>query len=1017
MRKFRFLIATTLTVCCCWGGTQLDTQAQSLAMTRHLPDTPKNVQNEVEETVTGRVIDSSTGEGLPGVNVVEKGTSNGTITDVSGLYNLVVGDGATLVFSSVGYLTQEVAVSNRAVVDLTLTEDVKALEEVVVVGYGTKTKRELTGAISSIGSEAISEQTVTGIDQAMAGRLAGVQIVQNSATPGGGTSVRIRGVGTPGVNEPLYVIDGVPVFPDNSRKVNGGGAGNVLNTINPGDVASIEVLKDAASAAIYGARAANGVVLITTKKGEEGRPQLGLDYYYGIQSFEKRFDVLDANEYQAFLTTRGEPFNPSSANTDWLDEITQTASIQNASLSLSGGGPSTNYYTSVGYFKQDGIVKGTDYERFTGRFNIRSQINEKLKIGTNLSVTRSMQSRRGGSQAFESPLQVALYFPPTVPAKENAETYSDVLEYVPSFFGDRPNPLANVEVGYDRVANFKMLGNIYGEYELLKGLVYRLNLGIDYDNSINDQYFPGWVFGTQQRQSNQPNVSKYLANELIWLVENTLNYKASFNDVHHVGVLVGATQQESRFETLLGARRNAVSKNPMLTSLTSSPSALQSSSGAFDEWSLASFLGRFDYNYKGKYLFSASIRRDGSSRFAAGNQWGTFPSLSAGWIVSDESFFNINFISSLKIRGSWGQLGNQEIAPFQYLSTLENTTYVLNNQAVTGVVANSVPNPGITWETSEQRNIGLDAALLENKLTFSIDYFDKLTEGILLQNQISSVYGYTQSGSVITPTINAGVVANRGLEFVVGYQNSDHKFRWSIDANASTLKNEVVSLGSNAPILTTNFNGQFVTITDVGTQVGAFQGKVVEGVDEDGHFIFEKEENGEDLQTIIGNPIPNLTYGLNVAANYKGFDFSMSFQGVSGNDIYSAFLFYAGNFSYSTYNPIRSIYYQAGVTAPAVDVATGGDYASSDWYVYSGSYLRLRSLQIGYTLPTLLLERLKLKKVRVYLSGQNLITFDSYDVGLNPEVGAFNQNNSGAGVDYGTYPVARVIATGLNISF
>lgn len=977
---------------------------------------PVTMVEKKELTVSGTVTDQS-GAVLPGVSILLKGTTRGLVSDNEGKYAITVPDGkGTLVFAFVGYVKKEVAIQNRTVINVVMTIESLGLDEVVAIGYGTKKKREITGAMASVNAKAVNEQTITGFDQALAGRVSGVQVIQNSSTPGGGTSIRIRGVSTPGANEPLYVIDGVPVFPSDAG--NGGGALNVLNFINPSDIESMEILKDAASAAIYGSRAANGVVIVTTKKGKDGKPKFSMDYYYGAQSFEKRVEMLNAEEYKAFLSARKTPFNNSPYDTNWLDEITGSAPMHNANISVSGGNPSSNYYSSVGYLSQDGIVKNSNYERFTGRFNSNSIISGKFRIGTNFSVARDKQLRRGENDFFGSSVGLALYAPPIVPVRESGGQYGDPLEYVPSFTASRPNPVASVEVGTGFRKNLKLLGNVFGEFEPIKNLVYKLNLGADYQSSSNDNYFPGYVFGKAGRVVNTPGVSRGANSSLIWLMENTINYKFTLANDHNFNMLAGATQQAARLETLFGAKNNFVSKDPALITIDSSPATLQSVSGGVNQWSIASFLGRFDYNYKGRYLFSATVRRDGSSRFAPGNQWGTFPSLSAGWVITDEPFFRSELISDLKLRASWGRLGNQEINPFQYLSTLGNTQYILNGVSVAGVFPNSVANRDISWETSEQKDLGVDVSLLKNRITFTADYFDKRTTGILLSNPISTVFGYTDSdGGSITPTSNTGVISNKGFEFALNVRNSEHKLKWSFDLNASTLKNEVLSLGGGAPIINSMNSGLFSTRTDVGSQIGSFYGKVQTGIGADGHMQFEKDANGNDLQTIIGNPIPSLTYGASVNLDYKNFDFSMSLQGVSGNDIFATTLFQIGNSSYSANNQIKRIYDGAGTTAPGLAVANGSDYAASSWYVYNGSFLRLRSVQLGYNLDLAVIRKWGISKCRVYLSGQNLLTFDNYKVGLNPEVGAFNQNNTAAGVDQGTYPAARIITSGVSVTF
>jgi TonB-linked SusC/RagA family outer membrane protein len=978
-------------------------------------------EKNTPKVISGRIVNGN-GEGIPGVNIIVKGTMNGTISDESGAYSISIKDiNSMLVFKFIGFLSQEIAVENQETINVKLIEDIKGLEQVVVIGYGTKSKKEITGAMSSIDSKEIAKLIVTGVDQAMTGKAAGVQIVQNSATPGGGSSIRIRGVGTPGVNEPLFVVDGVPIFPDDNKRVAGGGSGNVLNSINPSDIESIDILKDAASAAIYGARAANGVILITTKQGQVGAPKVGIDYNYGVQQFEQRLDLMNAAEYKEFRTALRKKFVDSTYDTDWLSEITRLAKMNSVNFNVSGGNINSTYYSSFGYTNQEGIVKGTDYERFTGRLNTKSNINKHLRVGSNLSFAFSKQNRQPEQDIYSSVVGAALLQPPIVPVREPSGEYGSMGEYVKGGGFERVNPVAIIENGYNRVTNFKALGNLNLEYEPVKNLIYKLSAGLDYENTSTDNYKPEILVGINQKKVSDARIDKYLANEMIWLLENTLRYNFSIASSHNFSLLVGATQQASRFETLGGSSLGEVSKDPNLTSINSSPSTIKTVSGYFSEWAIASFLGRFDYNYDNRYLLSATVRRDGSSKFMKGKQWGTFPSISAGWNIDDEHFFHLAFVSDLKLRASWGKLGNQEVAPFQYLSTLANTEYVLNNMAVVGVYPNKVANENITWETSVQKDVGIDAAFFDNKITITVDLFEKVTEGILLQNVISSVYGYTNNlGESLNPISNSGVVSNKGAEFSLGFRNYDKEFKWGVNANVATLKNEVLSLGGGDPIYNTMNKGLYSTKTDVGTQVGAFYGQKVIGVNEDGYFDFETVEidgKQEKLQTNIGNPIPSLTFGLNINASYKGFDFYLSAYGVAGNDIYAATLYQIGNFSYSINNQLKAIVDQAGITAPKMNAAGGPDYAASDWFVYDGSFARLKSVQFGYTFSKQNLEKIGLGQLRIYISGQNLLTIDNYNVGLNPEVGAFNQNNVAAGIDEGTYPVAQSVSLGLMLNF
>ena len=1000
-----------------------------------------------ESTITGTITDEI-GSPLAGASIVEKGTTNGTQTDFDGNYTInLVGSDPILMISYIGYETQEISViSGQTTYNVSLVPGTSALDEVVVVGYGTQRKREVTGAISSVSAEAITKQTVTGFDQAMAGRVAGVQVSQNSGAPGGATSIRVRGIGTPGNSEPLYVIDGVPVFNDNSGRGGGSTPVGILNTINPNDIESIEILKDAASGAIYGSRAANGVVIITTKKGKAGKLRLNLDYSIGMQSLEKELDILDGPGYQAYITEySGTPPNfTNPANTNYLDEIFKSAPIQNMNLNVSGGNETSKYSLSLGYLEQDGIIRGSGFERLSLRINTSHDVGERFRIGNNATISRSISNQVQENTVFGSAIGLAIINPPVIPARNPDGSIGQPGDVGTSFIRSG-GPLFQTDSRFFEAEQFRFLGNVYAEYDILEDLTYRINLGGDFLFGGSNSFTPSLT------GSGSPDVlssgQRFDSREWIWLLEHTLNYQKQFNEIHNLNILAGFTQQKSTYSSHSSSVQGYVTNDLIALDAASEVTGAR---GSLVDWSLMSLIGRINYNLKDRYFLSGSIRRDGSSRFGPDNKWGIFPSVSAGWSVSDEEFFKVDFIDQFKIRGSWGQLGNQEITPFQYLPLLvNNASYGFGGSVNTGLFAPQPANEDITWETSTQTNLGIDLSLFKSKVTLSVDYFDKETDGILLPGTLPLAFGYILNGASQFPTVNAGVVSNTGVEIDLGLKGYKEDFSWTINANLATLKNNVESLGTGGPIITDAES--LSTRFDIGLPIGAFYGYQIEGVFQNqaeidalnpnaaggifyqasatvpGDFKF-KDVNGDgivdaDDQTLLGSPVPDFTYGLNATMNYKNLDFSMSWQGVQGNEIFANILQQAGDFTKPD-NKFTQLYENAwrgdGTSNTVPRIAqdnANGNYRNSDYYIKDGSFLRLRSLQIGYSLPNSLIEKMKISNFRLYVGGQNLLTFDKYEFGLDPEVGATFGDNLENGVDRGRYPIPRTITIGVNLGF
>lgn len=999
-----------------------------------IPGVKLDIETIIQTTISGTVVDNN-GIPVPGANVIEKGTSNGTTTDFDGNYSIApTTDNATIVVSFVGFETQEFTISEgQDIYDVQLAGSTSSLDEVVVVGYGTQRKREVTGAISSISADAISEQTVTGFDQALAGRVAGVQVSQNSGAPGGATSIRVRGIGTPGNSEPLYVIDGMPVFDANP------------NTINPNNIESIEILKDAASGAIYGSRAANGVVIITTKKGK-GKLKLNLDYSIGMQSLEKDLDILDGPTYQDYIReySGAEPNFTNPANTDFLDEIFQSAPVQNMNVNASGGNDASSYFLSLGYLDQNGIIRGSDFERLSLRINTSHDFNKRFRIGNNASISRSLSNKVPENSVFGSAIGLAIIQPPVIPARNPDGSIGQPGDVGTSFIRSG-GPLFQTDERFFENEQFRFLGNVFAEYDILDDLTYRINLGGDFLFGGSDSFTPS----LEGRGS--PDIlssgQRFDSREWIWLVEHTLNYNKQFNEIHNLDVLAGFTQQKSTYSSHSSSVQGYITDDLIALDAASEITNVR---GSLVDWSLMSLLGRVNYNLMDKYFLSGTIRRDGSSRFGPGNKWGVFPSVSAGWQVSDEEFFKFDFIDIFKLRGSWGQLGNQEIIPFQYLPLLVNNAgYGFGGNVNTGLFAPQPANESITWETSTQTDFGIDMALFNRKLTLSVDYFDKKTDGILLPGTLPLAFGYILNGASQFPTVNAGVVRNTGLEFDLGLRGYKDNFSWTVNANLATLNNKVESLGTGGAII--RYEESLSTRFDIGLPIGAFYGYQVDGVFQNqaeidalnpnaaggvfyqasgtvpGDFKF-KDLNGDGVvnaedQTLLGSPVPDFTYGLNGTMNYKNIDFSMSWQGVQGNEIFANILQQAGDFTKPD-NKFTQLYENAwrgdGTSNTVPRIAqdnANGNYRNSDYYIKDGSFLRLRSLQIGYSLPNTLLETLKISRFRLYVGGQNLLTFDNYEFGLDPEVGATGGSNLENGVDRGRYPISRTITMGVNVGF
>ncbi|MEK6478288.1 TonB-dependent receptor [Catalinimonas sp. 4WD22] len=996
-----------------------------------------------ERTVSGTVSSSEEGS-LPGVNVLVKGTTTGTVTDLDGNYRITVPSSeSVLVFSSIGYTSEEVTVGNRSTIDIELLPDIKSLSEVVVVGYGTQERARVTGAISSVSAKEISEMPVPSFDAALQGRAAGVNVT-NTGSPGANPLVRIRGIGTVNNNDPLYVIDGVPA----------GG----INSINPNDIESIEILKDAAAAAIYGSRAANGVILVTTKKGEAGKPKVSLESYYGVQNAWKQLDLLNRNQYLDYgrdlFDNAGEPYPDRFGNlgefagveTDWQAAMFREAPIQEHNISVSGGSENSRYLVSGGYFQQDGIMLGTGFERLSFRANTEFDISDRVKIGQTLTIShtdRDVEPFSGGRSQIEHMIKSVPYIPIYDPTRLGGFRAPDRVDG-----SDPENPVMNATLRKNNDRDLKLLGSAYLEIEIIDGLKYKFLAGLDLNNGKNSQFTPAFNAGDF---SINPlaQISEQRSTFVSPLISNQLSFNKTFGE-HTLDAIAVAEQQTFNFESINSSGENSITNDIEVLDGVENPNV----GGTANERAIISYLGRVNYDYAGKYLFGASVRYDGASVFGPGKKWGLFPAVSAGWRISEEAFMDgVTFLSDLKIRGSYGETGNWNVpgGNYPYQATIDpNFFYNFNGNLQPASTINALANADLGWETTVMTNIGFDLGLFEDRFTASFEYFNNETQDMILGVPIPPSLGYDQS-----PVANVGTVVNKGVEITMGYNQSLGDFQWSVNGNISFVENELTSLGIGNSIFGPAFEGNPVTFTEEGQPIAYYYGWEVEGLfqseqeveqanalDGDAESPYQTSSTSagdirfrdinddgvinNDDRTNLGHFLPDVTYGLNATANWKGFDLTLFLQGVSGNEIMNTNiydlqgmtrLFNGGVAILDRWTPQNT-----DTDVPrAVNSDPNNNSRISSRYIEDGSYLRLKNMTIGYSLNQDLLGSFAngfISNVRVYVSSQNLFTITDY-TGYDPEIGVRQGLNASlaTGVDYGQFPQARTFLAGIQIGF
>ena len=975
------------------------------------------VQNIMAQkrTVSGIVTDSKN-EPLIGVNVTIKNASTtGTITDIDGKYSLEIPSGnSVLVFSYIGYSTQEVKVSNRSVVDIVLKDDMQALEEVVVVGYGTMKKSDLTGSVSSITSDNFKLGTDLTPQQLMQGAFSGVNISQNSGKPGGSNTIRVRGgTSITASNDPLYVIDGVPI--STSAGVNQSNIGssttdffdqepiNPLSNINPNDIESINILKDASATAIYGSRGANGVIMITTKKGKAGMRQLDYSFNLGVSTVAKKLDVLTGDEYRKTVSELGLTLDDKGQNTDWQDVIFRTAISQNHYVSFMSGSENTSYRASAGYSNQNGVMEGSGMKSANARMNINHKaLNDKLKLNMNISYgeTNSDQapvSNTVGSEMGSSMLYEAYVFNPTYPIYNEEGDYYDVPPY-------RVNPASFSKELLDERATSQFLGNLTADWNFYKPFTLQVNAGYN-KNTINRNSYisKSNLLGN----GNNGYVTVQKLSDYSKLLETILKYNQSFGK-HNIDAMVGYSWQYFYSEGQTTKAYGFLSDNFKWYSLAAAQT-VESVSSYAESNTLISMYGRINYNYADKYLLTATVRRDGSSRFGSGNKWGIFPSVAASWRISQEDFFQNDIMSDLKLRASFGLTGSQEIGNYNSLSTLGASTngYLVGGEKITIVLPQQYTNPDLKWEQTAQTDIGIDFGFLNGKIRGSIDYYYKKTTDLLLSVAVPSP-------SLITTQIaNVGTVTNQGIELDLSFDLMRTKnFAWDANLNLSHNKNEVVSLsngqwtGDNmqvAPCQGQGLSGTYAQLIMPGQPIGTFYGKrfigVVDGVEQ-----FANDGEPE----VIGCAQPDLTFGLGTNLQYKNWTLSLNFRGSIGNDVYNCT---ANNLAYLSNLPGRNVLKEAVTSGVNRDQAK----VYSSRFIEDGSFVRLDNLSLGYNFS---LPKLYISNARVFVSAQNLFVITGYS-GADPEVNSEISRTGVAplGVDYLSYPKARTFSMGINLSF
>jgi TonB-linked SusC/RagA family outer membrane protein len=1016
---------------------------------------PANYHNRfiADRPITGKVT-SDDGSPLADVNVQVKGTATGTRTDANGNFTVIVPDqGGTLVFTSVGYVQREVVVTNQASITVSLVQQNGELNEVVVIGYGTTRKSDLTGSVASIKAEDLKRTQVTTFDQALQGRAAGVQVTQLSGKPGAETSIRIRGTSSINAgNEPLYVIDGMLVSSDGSDISTGVTRGpriSPLSSINPNDIESIEILKDASATAIYGSRGANGVVLITTKRGRAGVGTVSFETYYGIQEISHKVDVLNAEQFanlvnEAKLNAGATPIyvNPKNLGkgTDWQKELLRTAPIANYQLSFSGGDEKTRYALSGGYFSQQGIITNSDFKRYSFRANLDRDVSKRLTVGNSITFSKvaSTGVLTNAGTIVPGVTTSAFLFNPVLPV------YDSTVKGGYTYENDRGkilgNPVAEAKEYNSYSTISRLIGNVYAKYNIAAGLDFRTSFGVDQYTSRENAFGPNFL---KRTEASRGEASIGDIQGLTWLNENTLTYKTKIQGGHALDLLAGYTVQKFNNEGLFAYAFDFPDNRTGYHNISAGLNP-QKPGNSESQWSLLSYLGRVNYTLQDKYLFTLTGRVDGSSKFAEGRKYGFFPSGAFAWRVSDEKFMqDVRAVSDLKLRISYGVIGNQNIAPYQSLALVgPYSEGVFNGTEIyTGREPLAYVNKNLKWESTRQFDLGLDASFFKGRLTLTADYYEKKTYDLLLSSPIPFTSGFSST------LLNIGNIVNRGFDFDIRTVNTTGALKWNTSLNLSINRNEVTNLANNNTDIL--FSGSLLR---VGQPVGTFYGYIFDGIFQSDEEVSKsavlkgqeptasnpasrakagdrkyRDLNNDNVidendRTIIGSAQPDFTWGLNNTLSFKNVDFSFFFQGSQGNELANL-----NSFDLLNFNGQTNVLKEAGLnrwtpTNPSAKYPRALSAGSLDQGIFSSaivedaSYIRLRNVTVAYTLPKGLTNSARLNTIRVYASATNLWTKTKY-TGYDPEANTYGQNSFVVGYDLGGYPMAKTYILGVNIGF
>ncbi|MFN3378253.1 MAG: SusC/RagA family TonB-linked outer membrane protein [Runella zeae] len=1035
-------------------------------------------QSTARSLLSGKITASDDGGPLVGATITEKGTTNGTTSDASGNFKLNIPTNAVIVVSFIGYTLQEIPVANRSEINIILQPNQQQLQDVVVVGYGTQRKKDLTGSIVNLSNkDLVPVPSATSVDQMMQGKVAGVQITQTSGAPGGNVNVVIRGISSiTGGNSPLYVVDGYAIG------TGGGGSDlssfasssysasnianssatnriNPLSTINPSDIESIQVLKDASATAIYGSRGANGVVIITTKRGKVGKPTITFEHSTGVQQLAKKLDLLSPQQYAEYVAegrdnawvfaggkatdannvrstatqVKPEFRNPSQIQngTDWQDVIFQSGLVQNYQLSTSGTSRDVSYYVSGGFFDQKGIVIGSNFKKFTLRTNIDAQLTEKIKIGASFSGAHSYGdfARAEGHLQHRGLISAALASDPTIPIYDASGNYYS--EFSSPTGIPVEHPLIIAAEFSDNRNNTNVFTNNYLQYELAPGLVFKSSVGVNYSNNITRLWKSSKV-GLATSRTGAATAGVFEIKSLNWLNENTLNYRHKFGTQHDLDLLVGFTAQKNTDDVV----QAGASDFPTDDVKYLAAGAVTSGTNYKSEWSMLSWLARANYTLAGKYLFTATIRQDGSSRFGLKNRWGTFPSFSAAYRLSDEDFMRgIKFVSDLKIRASYGISGNNLIPNYASQGLLGISRNVSNGQVISGVVPTSLSNDVLTWEQSVQTNLGMDVSLFQNRLSLTVDAYRAHKKNLLLNVILPAASGFSSSLQ------NIGEVENKGLELTLNSQNINRgAFQWNTDFNISWNRNKVVALNAETARLTTSD----YQVAQVGYPISSFRLLNILGVFQNqeevnnspkqhprvqpGDYRFEDADGNGTItsadRTIVGTPWPDFTWGLGNQFSYKNLRLNISINGSQGNEIY----FQGGEVSLNGAGVQNQLAImndrwrsESNPGSGQFSRAIRNDYAfgfsaGTTKYLFDGSYVRIRNVNLSYAFPQAIATKLKLQALSLYGDVTNLYTFTKYP-GYDPEGSTTGDNIARSGIDFFAYPNPRTYTVGLKVTF